>query len=491
MLSKVRPDPEEAPPVTRHVVRVHQANGSELRKGVEAIQAEMGVTPEFPREVEAAAETAARNPRLPELDRTDLPFVTIDPASALDLDQAMHIERDGSGYVVHYAIADVAAFVTPGDPVDLEANQRGETLYGADSKIPLHPKVLSEGAASLLPGEVRPALLWTIRVDSSGEGTDANVQRALVRSRAKLDYESVQKQVDAGGADEMFTLLREVGELRRHREAERGGVSLPLPDQEIDIDGDRWSLAFRSLHPVEEWNAQISLLAGMAAADQMIYARVGLLRTLPPADPRDVQRLHRTARALGIEWPAEQLYPDFIRSLDPTRPEHAAMVVASARLLRGSGYVGFNGAVPEQAEHSALASEYAHVTAPLRRLVDRYASEICVALCAGQDAPEWVLQKLEELPATMQASGQRANQYENAILNLVEAEVLRGSVGQVFDGVVVAVDEDDPHRGVVVVQNPAIEASVTGEGELPLGSRVSVRLTQADPAARTVRFELA
>ena len=477
--------------MTRHVVRVHHADGGALRKGVEAIQSELGVTPEFPGEVEEAATEAARNPRLPDLDRTDIPFVTIDPATALDLDQAMHLERDGDGYVVHYAIADVGAFVQPGDPVDLEANRRGETLYGADSKIPLHPKVLSEDAASLLPDAVRPALLWTIKVDASGEGTDAVVQRALVRSRAKLDYAGVQKEIDAGTADGMFSLLREVGELRRHREAERGGVSLPLPDQEIDIDGDRWSLSFRRMHPVEEWNAQISLLTGMAAADLMIYARVGLLRTLPPADSRDVQRLHRTARALGIEWPAEQLYPDFVRSLDPTRPEHAARVVASTRLLRGSGYVGFNGAVPEQAEHSALASEYSHVTAPIRRLVDRYASEICVALCAETEVPGWVLEKLEELPRTMQVSGQRANQYENAILNLVEAEVLRGSVGQTFEGVVVAVDPEDPRKGDVVIQQPAIEAAVTGAQELPLGTIVSVRLVQADPVTRTVRFELA
>ncbi len=476
--------------MVRQRVRVHDADGSELRRGVEAIQAEMDVTPDFPPEVEAAAAEAADNPRLPEVDRTHLPFVTLDPASALDLDQALHLERDGDGYVVHYAIADVAAFVTPGDPVDLEANRRGETLYGAESKIPLHPKVLSEGAASLLPDQVRPALVWTIRVDASGEGTEALVERALVRSRAKLDYDTVQEQIDAGTADDVFTLLREIGELRLRREAERGGISLPLPDQEIEIDGERWSLAYRCLHPVEEWNAQISLLTGMAAADMMIYARVGLLRTLPPPDPRDVQRLHRAARALGITWPAEQLYPDFIRSLDPARPEHAAMVVASTRLLRGSGYVGFSGAVPEQPEHAALASEYAHVTAPLRRLADRYASEICVALSAGDEVPGWVLEKLDELPRTMQASGQRARQYENAIVDLVEAEVLRGSVGETFPGVVLSVDSEDPRKGAAMVRTPAIEATVTGEQELPLGQDVTLRLAQADPASRTVRFEL-
>ncbi len=477
--------------MTRQVVRLHDAAGTELRKGVEAIRAELGVSRDFPVEVLAAAAQAARNPRLPELDRTDLPLVTLDPADAQDLDQAMHVERDGDGYLVHYAIADVAAFVSPGDPVDVEAHRRGETLYGADSKIPLHPEVLSEHAASLLPDEVRPALLWTIRVDSSGEGTEAHVERALVRSRAKLDYERVQASIDAGTADEMFTVLREVGELRLHREAERGGISLPLPDQEIEIEGGRWSLSYRCLHPVEEWNAQISLLTGMAAADMMIYARIGLLRTLPTPDPRDVQRLHRTARALGIPWPAEQLYPDFIRGLDPARAEHAAMVVASTRLLRGSAYAGFAGALPEQAEHSALASEYAHVTAPLRRLVDRYAAEICVALSADRDVPGWVLERLDELPATMQASAQRARQYESAIVNLVEAEVLRDAVGETFPGVVVAVDADEPTRGDAMVRRPAIEAPVTGAEELPLGADVTLRLTEADPARRSVRFELA
>jgi exoribonuclease R len=336
-------------------------------------------------------------------------------------------------------------------------------------------------------------LLWTIKVDADGEGTDVDVVRAVVRSRAKLDYATLQKDIDAGRADSMFELLAEVGELRKKREAARGGVSLPLPEQEIDVDGDRWSLMFRRMLPVEEWNAQISLLTGMAAASLMVYAGVGLLRTLPPPDSRDVQRLHRTAKALGIDWPAEQLYPDFIRSLDPSQPNHAAMVVACTRLLRGSGYVAFNGETPEQPEHSALASEYAHVTAPLRRLGDRYAGEICLALCAGEEVPAWVIDRLDQLPKTLQESARKAHQYENSILGLVEAAVLRSHVAETFPGVVVQVEEDGEdagRRGDVVIQEPAIEARVTSSSELPLGTDVDVRLVEADVQKRTVRFEL-
>jgi exoribonuclease R len=280
-----------------------------------------------------------------------------------------------------------------------------------------------------------------------------------------------------------------VGRLRKQREATRGGVSLPLPEQVVDITGDQWVLDFRTMLPVEEWNAQISLLTGMAAASLMVYARVGLLRTLPPPENRDVQRLHRTAKALGIEWPAEQVYPDFIRSLDPARPEHAAMVVACTRLLRGSGYVAFNGETPEQPEHAALASEYAHVTAPLRRLADRYAGEICVALCAGEDVPSWVLERLDGLPKTMQTSGHRAHQYENAVLDLVEAAVLEPHVGETFPAVVVQVDKDDTDQGDLVVQQPAVEARVRGS-KLPLGGHVQARLAEADVHTRTVRFEV-
>ena len=89
-------------------------------------------------------------------------FVTVDPPGSRDLDQAMHLSRRNSGYRVRYAIADVASFVRPGGAIDQEAIRRVETLYSPDTRTPLHPPVLSEGAASLLPGQTRPALIWTI-----------------------------------------------------------------------------------------------------------------------------------------------------------------------------------------------------------------------------------------------------------------------------------------------------------------------------------------
>jgi exoribonuclease R len=377
-------------PTTTRRIHIQPTGDSVLVQGMRDIQSQLKLPLAFPPEVEAAAAQAASNPRLPALDRTDIALVTIDPPESMDLDQAMYVERTDGGHRVYYAIADVAAFVTAGDPIDLEANRRGETLYGADAKIPLHPKVLSEGATSLLPGELRPALLWTIELDRTGEIASIDVRRARVSSRAKLNYAGVQQQIDAGTADPMWAVLREIGELRKQREQARGGISLPLPEQEVDVVDGRWSLAFRARLAVEDWNEQISLLTGMAAAQLMVRAKVGLLRTLPEPEPQALQRLRITARALGIDWPDALSYPAFIRSLDPAKDTHVAMLTACTTVLRGAGYTAFNGELPAQPVQWAVAAEYTHATAPLRGAVREPARAHlgtgCVAWSACHDA---------------------------------------------------------------------------------------------------------
>jgi exoribonuclease R len=490
-----RAGPAVPPREARHgpegrVVRVAGADAGRLRAAVDGVCDELGLPGSFPPEVERAArDAAARAVADGRPDRTDLHLVTVDPPGSRDLDQALHIARSGDGFVVHYAVADVAAFVGPGDPVDEEAHARGETLYGGVRSIPLHPRVLSEGAGSLLPGVDRPAILWRLDLDGQGALAATHVARATVRSRDRLDYERAQAVVDEGATHPAgLHLLGRVGALLRAREVARGGVSLPMPEQVVERDGGRWRLAFRRMLDVERWNAQISLLTGMAGARLMLDGGIGVLRTLPAADPAEPRRLRRTARALGIAWPDEVGYPDMVHALDPARPADAAMLAASARLLRGSGYTAFDGAAPEDAEHAGLAAHYAHVTAPLRRLVDRYALEVCVALCAGEPVPDWVRARLPGLPGTMRSSARRAGAFEGAVLNLVEAVVLEPHLGERFRGVVVERDPRRPERGAVVIADPAIEARVDGDAPLPVGSAQEVVLTEADPATRRVRF---
>jgi exoribonuclease R len=460
-----------------------------LAAGFDAIRAELGIPDGFPPDAEAEAQGAAVPPAGPDrADRRDLDLLTIDPPGSRDLDQALHIARHGAGVRVSYAIADVAALVAPGGAVDREARARGVTVYMPDRRSPLHPAALGEGAGSLLPGADRAALLWTIDLDGRGEPAAVGVERALVRSRRALGYPEAQGAIDAGAADGTLALLREVGELRLAREAERGGVSLTVPVQEIaPAPAGGYALRFEAPLPVEDWNAQVSLLTGMAAARIMIDGGLGLFRTLEPAEPRDLEALRRSALALGVAWPEGARYPDVVRGLDPRRPGHAAFAVRAARLFRGAGYAAWRRDDGPPPEHAAIAAPYAHVTAPLRRLCDRVANEIVLALHAGQAPPEWAVAALDAMPERMAETTRRARDAERAAIDHLEAVLLAPRVGEDFDAVVTDVRDG---RATVQIADPAVVAPLDGDGVEP-GTRVRARLAVADPAGRRVRFALA
>jgi exoribonuclease R len=437
------------------------------------LRLELGIDEAFP--PAALAEARAAAPAPPALDRTDVELFTVDPPGSRDLDQAMWLGRQGDGWQVVYAIADVTAFVAPGGALDAESRRRGETLYAPDTRVPMLPAELSEGRASLLPGEDRPAVLWTLVVDRDGALTGTDVRRALVRSRRQLDYQQALEVPE----------LRAVGELLMAEARARGALSLPTPEQEVVLDGERPRLRFRVPVASERWNEQISLLTGRAAASLMLAGKVGLLRTLPPPTPEDVASLRRSALALGVAWPEDRSYGEVLSDLDPADGAAAAVLDLAPRLLRGAGYTAFDGTVPEQPLHSAVGAPYAHCTAPLRRLADRFVSEVCLALAAGEPVPEWARTALPELPEVMAAADHRAHALERAGLDLAEAIVLRPSIGDTFEATVV--DAEDG-KGTVQLAEPAVRAPVRG-AHLPVGETITVRLVEADPATRKVRFE--
>jgi exoribonuclease R len=460
--------------------------GDGLRATFAAIRAEVGVPESFRPDVLAEAERSAASPRLPEADRTDVPFVAIDPPAALDLDQALHLERRaGGGFRVRYAIADVAAFVDPGGAVDAEAHRRGETAYSPDMRSPLYPPSISEGGASLLPDGPRPSLVWTLDLDAEGELAETRLERVIVRNRAKLDYAGVQRAIDDGSADPVLALLPEVGRLLQDAERARGGASLGVPRQEVVPSGDGYELRFEAPLPVEGWNAQLSLLAGRAAAGLMMRAGVGVLRTMPPPDPRDVARLRRVARALHIDWPDDLPYAELLHRVDARRSTgEAVFLQEAAALFRGASYTTFDGDAPLEPIHAAIASPYAHCTAPLRRLVDRYALETCLAIGEDRDPPGWVHDALPALPGEMAAATDRHHRLERTVVDAVEAAVLAPDVGMQTDALVI--DLWKRHRGEVALREPAVIGPCDDVDEL--GAEVRVRLEEADVARRTIRF---
>src|SRR5262249_31062196 len=148
---------------------------------------------------------------------------------------------------------------------------------------------------------------------------------------------------------------------------------------------------------------------GMCAAEMMLKGGVGLLRTMPAPRADALAKLRLAGRALDITWPEAESVGRVLARVDPANPRGAAFVDQAAELMRGAGYTASAGEVPAEPGHGAVAAPYAHVTAPLRRLADRYVSEVCLSLHAGVEIPEWASAALPRLADIMSSTDRKAS----------------------------------------------------------------------------------
>lgn len=475
-------------PVRRSRIVPTEARGA-LAASLEALRRSLDLPASFPPETQAEAERAAAavpvDPAAAGLaDLRHIEFLTIDPAGSTDLDQAVHLERTATGAILHYAIADVPAYVAPGGALDGEARRRAQTIYAPDDRIPLHPPVLSEHAASLLPEQDRRAYVWRFVLDDGARPIQTTLTRAVVRSRAQWAYAEAQEAIDLGTAPLTLLAMPWFGAERDARESERGGASLNLPETRVVAEGDGYRLESRDGVPLEEWNAHVSLLTGMAAAEIMLAGGVGILRTMPQADPDDVAEFRAQTIALGLPWRFDIPYGTYLSDL-PHTPAGRAVREYAGGLFRGAGYVAFDGDPPDDPRQAAIGAPYAHTTAPLRRLVDRWSLVICDALANGRPVPDWARQSLPEVPALMAAGSQRAGRMDAGAIDRVEAAVLHGREGEVFDGVVLSVRGEGAR---VQLRRPPVEAKVAGLGDVVPGAEVRLRLDAASIADGTALF---
>lgn len=495
------------------------------------VRAALGVREHFPPDVvEAAAQAASRIPLgdaefSSRLDCRHVPFVTIDPEGSKDLDQAFYADRSDTGFRVLYAIADLNVFVDRGSLIEEEAWRRGQTIYGPDFPTLLYPPSLSAGAASLLPDVERPCVLFTFDLDESGVETLRSVDRAVIRNHRQLAYDEVSEHLRAErqhpGSGQLaghpwspsLVLLEQIGKLRLKLAEQRGAVSLPISAQHVRrwapaVEG--YELSFRDPEDVEGWNAEISLMTGMASARLMLAHNIGLLRVLDPPRPEKLHALRLTAHALDIPWPEGMSYAEFIRSLDPTRPLHAAVIFHAASVMGGARYVALTPDNGERARHAAIAAHYSHVTAPLRRLADRYVLDLLVELSAGREPQDGITHVFEALSTVMESSDRVARSLEIEVLDRAEALFLKKRIGDIVSALVVRLRADSvtvqitdpPVRARIPLQRfaPNLTAHPTphlvddgsaiqhGNGKLALGQSIRVRLDAANPATGEIVF---
>ncbi len=457
---------------------IHDPQNS-LSPGLAAIRTQFQVPQSFPPAVLAAAETASRRALTDHVDRTHMAFVTLDPASSTDLDQAFAIERSGADLILHYAIADVAWFVADGDAVDVEAWTRGTTQYLPDGKAGLYPPILSENVASLLPNGPRPAIIFTVRVSPEGAAKLDGAERAIIQSRAKLAYDGVRDQDLPEGFAELARRIEAA-------EQARGASRVDPPEQEVTVLADgSFTLQFRPRLVSESRNAALSLSCNMAIADILQAHHTGLFRVMAEPDAGAIARLRHTARGLGLDWPATTSLGALEKTLDIEDAKQAAMMLAIRRAGKGASYVPYQEGVTPW--HAAMAATYAHSTAPLRRLADRYVVRATLAVANGQAVPDAVTEAFQRLPEIMARAGALGGQMDRAVIDLAEAMMLKDKIGQSFAAIATDVDE----RGVrMQLRDLPIVTRVTAQNIAP-GDTFSAELTAVDLERRAVVFKCA
>ncbi len=227
----------------------------------------------------------------------------------------------------------------------------------------------------------------------------------------------------------------------------------------------------------------LSLATNLAVADALQAHHTGLFRVMAEPDARGVDRLRHTARAFGLAWPAGDPLDDYERTLSAADPRQAAFMLAIRRAGHGAGYVPFQeGKLPW---HAAMAATYAHATAPLRRLADRYVVRAALAIANGQPVPALVTEAFTRLPQVMARAENMDGQIERAVIDLTEALLLEGSEGQVFPAIVTDLDE----RGARIQLNDLPVVARVATKDVRPGDVIDVRMTMVDAARRMIAFE--
>lgn len=410
-------------------------------------------------------------------DATELPLVTLDPASSTDLDQAFSIEREGDRLVLSYALADVGAFVPMGGPIEVEAFRRGVTIYGLSEKISLYPAVISQSAASLLPDGPRPAILVVVVIDADGSAQMRSIERVVCASRAKLAYDGVDTS--------SLPCLDDFAQRMWRDEVRRGAIRVDFPKQEVVSDpsapgGVRLELRAR-IHS-EVVNSALSLAVNMAIGMMLYEAKTGLFRVMDDPESRALQRLRLAAHALGIQWAQSESLRDLQRRLDPQNYAHQRFLLDARRAGGRATYATYSHT--KAPWHSAIGAIYSHATAPMRRLADRYVLELALQVANGLNWDPLLLERINQMPEVMERGEGRAANVDRAVIDLLEAVSLQHRIGEVLDAEVV-----DVSVGIVQTRDAAIRAKAT---KLPRGvcdgQWVRVRIESADPATRKVRL---
>ena len=484
-----------------------------------------GIPDDFPDDVMAQADSAKPVGLKGREDLRDLPLITIDPSDARDHDDACYAHADEDpknegGHVVWVAIADVAAYVTPGSALDREARKRGNSTYFPDRVVPMLPDRLSGDLCSLHEGVPRACIAVRMVLDAAGNKIGHSFHRGLMRSPASLHYEEVQDAIDGAPNDRIGPLLDPVlkpiyaayAALKAAR-AERQPLDLDLPERriELDKDGTVKSVNFKDRLDAHRLIEEFMVLANVAAAETLLSKKTPLLyRIHEEPSPAKLDALRETAQAAGYTLAKGQvLHTRHLNKLlnDAAGTDDAELINLSTLRSMTQAYYG-----PAHIGHFGLAlRSYAHFTSPIRRYADLIVHRALITAHGwGNDGlSQHDIEDIEQTGAHISDTERRSMMAERDTTDRYLASYLSERVGNEFSGRIsgvarfgafVKLDETgadgllpmrslgreyfhfDQEAGTLMGSDTGMIISV--------GQRVTVRLSEAVPVTGGIALEL-
>ncbi len=387
-------------------------------------------------------------------DLTDLPLITIDGAQTLDFDDALHVEKKGSNFLVGIHVTDVSRYVRPGNLMFEEARRRCTTLYFADGQIPMLPESLSEGVCSLILGKVRPATSIMVELTPEGEVVDTGVKRSIVKVKRQLTYDDANNMVES---DEELSILDRLGRVLREKRIAGGALIMPFPDVVINVEDDD--------------NVEVRLEDGNTGSRALVAEFMVLANTLAASyvADREVPGLFR-----GQDVPHKRLFEGFQRDL--------YLNFRQRRFLRPAKIT------TRAKPHSCVGvMHYTTMTSPIRRFLDLVMQLQMMSLSRGQGAA-FQEHELESFLADITRTQTRANLVKRLRHRYWLLKYLESMVGERVDALIV---DRGQRRINVALTDILMEADlpITQGVKVEPGTVVKVKVAKVTPLDDLLRLE--
>ena len=455
---------------------------------------------------------------LPSIDDTmyrdlrDKMIVTIDGADAKDFDDAISVVKlDEETYELGVYIADVSAYVKEGSALDQEAYTRSFSCYLPNGVIPMLPFMLSDDLCSLVPGENRYTLACQMTI-KNGEVVDSDIFQAIIKSKARLTYEQVNKWFVEKNVPEELKMLNDAKTLcevlakKRHQ---AGSLDFDVPEAKIILDANEVAIDVvpRERGISEQMIEEMMILCNETIAERLMYLDVPFLyRVHDEPEKAKITDIISLARQFGVMVPKVQnkIHPLFVQHLLEALKEEDQQDLFNHLMLRAMAKAKYS---VQNIGHFGLALDsYTHFTSPIRRYSDLIVHRLVKTYLLGQNEIDLSEEELDRVAEQISSQEKRIESLERSAVDMKKAEFMQNKIGKCYNGITsgiqkwgVYVELPNTVEGLISSADLIRHGFVYNENEnswrkkdtvLRIGKHVKVKVVDASKVRRTVDFVL-